>query len=575
MSSSPRRLPLLHAFTLPAMAGVAALTAAIGWLSYRSAYDAAQEQAARGLQAQVQRVGEAWSRRTAQAQSVLTVAFAEGVPAPVNLESGLDNLRERFWAAASIHPEPHGQVYFANRAGQYLAVRRLSTQDGEQVWRLDPAGPAQRQIFRPALGALQPPDVVADLPDPRQQAWFREAQAAEGAAWTAVELRPEQQSLTLSRARRVAGLGGVDDGVVATDIALRSLQDMLATARPGARGVAFIAEHDGLLLSDSEGRALHQQADGRWLRRTAAASGSPIMAAAYVAALPHLGGASVNKPSVVTVRDGMPEPMMAAFARLADPAGQDWAIVVAEPVADFSREIVANVARTAALGLLALAVLLVGGAWLQRRTARDAAELMRAAQAVGDGDLDHPPGPMAGAELEGVAESMRRMQLRLRTDRLTGLANRDALLTRLHDRMRPGRRQKDGPKLALMFVDLDRFKDVNDRLGHEAGDTVLATLGRRLRQTVRDTDLVARWASDEFVLLLDGVGSEDSAEFIRDQVERVLRDPVEISPGGPVAELAGTVGVALYPDDATDPDELMRAAEADMVRRKPASVSQW
>ena len=133
MSSSPRRLPLLHAFTLPAMAGVAALTAAIGWLSYRSAYDAAQEQAARGLQAQVQRVGEAWSRRTAQAQSVLTVAFAEGVPAPVNLESGLDNLRERFWAAASIHPEPHGQVYFANRAGQYLAVRRLSTQDGDSL----------------------------------------------------------------------------------------------------------------------------------------------------------------------------------------------------------------------------------------------------------------------------------------------------------------------------------------------------------------------------------------------------------------------------------------------------------
>ena len=124
----------------------------------------------------------------------------------------------------------------------------------------------------------------------------------------------------------------------------------------------------------------------------------------------------------------------------------------------------------------------------------------------------------------------------------------------------------------VIVIEVPAFGDLPPA---RAGDTVLATLGRRLRQTVRDTDLVARWASDEFVLLLDGVGSEDSAEFIRDQVERVLRDTVEISPGGPVAELAGTVGVALYPDDATDPDELMRAAEADMVRRKPASVSQW
>ena len=557
------------------MGGVLLLSGAIGAISYRSAYDAAQTQAARGLQAQVQRVGEAWARRTMQAEAVLTVAFPEGLAVPVTLGPGPDLLRQRFWAAASIHPEPHGQVYYGNRAGQYLALRRLSSQDAEEVWRAGPGASAQRQIVRPALGALQPTENAAEVGDPREQPWYRAAQSAESSAWTAVDLRPEQQSLTLARVHRVRGPEGIDEGVVATDLALRGLQALLQTARPGEQGVAFVAERDGRLLADDEGRALQQQADGRWLRRTAQTSGSPLMASAYAAVLPHLGGSSIDRPQVVAVAEGVPEPLLAAYGRLADPAGQDWAVVVAMPTAAFSASLWATAARTAALSLLALTVVLIGGALLQRRVSRDAAELVRAARGVGDGDLDQPPGPMASAELEAVAESMRRMQLRLRTDRLTGLANRDALLTRLHDRMRPGRRQNDGPLVALMFVDLDRFKDINARHGHEAGDTVLATLGRRLRQTVRDTDLVARWASDEFVLLLDGVGSEESAEFIRDQVERVLRDPVELTPGGELAELQGTVGVALYPGDATEPDELMRAAEADMVRRKPASVSQW
>jgi GGDEF domain-containing protein len=77
------------------------------------------------------------------------------------------------------------------------------------------------------------------------------------------------------------------------------------------------------------------------------------------------------------------------------------------------------------------------------------------------------------------------------------------------------------------------------------------------------------------VLLLDGVASAASADQVREQVERVLRDPVELGTGKDDVELVGTVGMALYPGDAHEPDELLRAADEDMIRRKPASVSQW
>jgi diguanylate cyclase (GGDEF)-like protein len=266
---------------------------------------------------------------------------------------------------------------------------------------------------------------------------------------------------------------------------------------------------------------------------------------------------------------------VASYSRITDGAGHDWTLIVAAPHSDFDAGLLANVAHTAAAALVAAALMLLIAAWIKRSLAGDAVQLAEAMQRIGDGDLDSPPGPMRSAELSALRDHLHRLQLRLRTDRVTGLANREAILNRLHDRMRPGRRHNDAPLLALLFVDLDRFKAVNERHGHEAGDFVLQTIGRRLRQTVRDTDLVARWAGDEFVLLLDGVGTAEHAHRARDQVERVLRDPVELGPGRDAVELDGTVGLALSPSQAGEPDQLIRQAEEDMFQRKPSSLSQW
>lgn len=123
--------------------------------------------------------------------------------------------------------------------------------------------------------------------------------------------------------------------------------------------------------------------------------------------------------------------------------------------------------------------------------------------------------------------------------------------------------------LALLFVDLDRFKSVNDRLGHEPGDRALLELGRRLRQAVRDTDMVARWAGDEFVVLLDGVAGQAAAERVRGDLEACLRRPLEVSAGQPAIVVGGSVGMAQYPRDAADLQGLIRVADEDIYRRKP------
>jgi diguanylate cyclase (GGDEF)-like protein len=259
----------------------------------------------------------------------------------------------------------------------------------------------------------------------------------------------------------------------------------------------------------------------------------------------------------------------AGFARVVDSAGLDWSVVVAVPRADFMAGVSANVARTVIAGLLAAALAVGLAMFIVRWVARDVERLADAARRVGQGDLDTPLGFQRTSELGELAQAFSEMQYKLRTDRLTGLANREAVMQRLKERMKSHRRTADAEGLAVLFVDLDRFKTVNDRFGHEAGDTVLSTMGLRLRKSVRDHDMVARWAGDEFIVLVDSVPDMRVAEQVRAQLEAALREPVEVHPGQPGVVLGGSVGLALYLGDASEPADLIRAADSDMYRRKP------
>ena len=122
-------------------------------------------------------------------------------------------------------------------------------------------------------------------------------------------------------------------------------------------------------------------------------------------------------------------------------------------------------------------------------------------------------------------------------------------------------------QLALLFVDADRFKQVNDERGHDAGDRVLVAIGRRIRAQVRDHDVVARLGGDEFAVLLDGLRGVRDAERIAEAIDAGMREPVTLH-GGASVEITLSIGVALFPQDATDAAGLLRAADRAMYRGK-------
>ncbi len=149
-------------------------------------------------------------------------------------------------------------------------------------------------------------------------------------------------------------------------------------------------------------------------------------------------------------------------------------------------------------------------------------------------------------------------------DSLTGLASRVVLNDRLHHAIVRARRQVG--QLAVLFVDLDRFKMINDSLGHSAGDILLKFVAERLRECVREGDTVARLGGDEFVIVIEDLGSADDALVVARKILQALQRPFRIEDQEFV--VTGTVGVSLYPGNGEDAETLMKNANTALHRAK-------
>jgi diguanylate cyclase (GGDEF)-like protein/PAS domain S-box-containing protein len=160
-------------------------------------------------------------------------------------------------------------------------------------------------------------------------------------------------------------------------------------------------------------------------------------------------------------------------------------------------------------------------------------------------------------------------------DKLTGLPNRAFFEETLE--LAISRARRHGHGIAVLDLDLDNFKLVNDSLGHRAGDQLLVQLAERLRETTRDTDLVARQGGDEFLMLLSDLeggpalhdesdGARIVAESVARRIQRTLQEPFVLD--GTAIRASGSIGVALFPQDGVDPETLLRNADTAMYEAK-------
>jgi diguanylate cyclase (GGDEF)-like protein len=259
-------------------------------------------------------------------------------------------------------------------------------------------------------------------------------------------------------------------------------------------------------------------------------------------------------------------------------------------------------------GLLAGAslVVLALGAWLgSRRTRRTLRALTEATRSLSQGDFQvevpirsrGPAGELARAFNEmahqlaasraQITNYQKSLESRVRdrtkelhsatqravqiaqTDPLTGLANRLLFRSKLEEAIKTAAADKS--RIAVLFVDLDYFKNFNDSLGHDAGDEVLQTAAARLKDAIRQDDLVARFGGDEFVVLITRLEAQHAAHValtVAEGIVEALDQPIEVS--GTRHSMPASVGIALYPQDGVDAGDLLKNADTAMYAAKQA-----
>jgi diguanylate cyclase (GGDEF)-like protein/PAS domain S-box-containing protein len=156
-------------------------------------------------------------------------------------------------------------------------------------------------------------------------------------------------------------------------------------------------------------------------------------------------------------------------------------------------------------------------------------------------------------------------------DSLTGLPNRVLFMDRLHQDIRKAQRSKHS--LTLIFLDLDRFKEVNDALGHDAGDQLLKETAQRLSSCVRTSDTVARLGGDEFTIILNNLSDSVSLERVAQNILERLAEPFRI--GEEMVYLSTSIGITIYPNDATDAEVLLKNADQAMYAAKDEGKNRY
>lgn len=274
---------------------------------------------------------------------------------------------------------------------------------------------------------------------------------------------------------------------------------------------------------------------------------------------------------------------------------QQFSQLLGQRLDDERERSAASVQHAAWLAALALLVLglfaLLSTLHLDRAVRRPLAQLSEWAQSVRAGRLDRRTG-LSGrnefgelaAVIDQMADSVERNLAELREEVLRRtraeevvqhLANHDALtglpsLRLLHDRLERSmvRALRDGQGVAVLFVDLNGFKPINDRWGHESGDAVLKAVAQRLQGGVREADTVGRIGGDEFLVILPDLSERSAAEQVRDKLDAALREPIYLPGPKTLVSLSAAIGIAMFPAMATDMTTLLRLADEDMYRVK-------
>ncbi|MEM9041995.1 MAG: diguanylate cyclase [Actinomycetota bacterium] len=408
-------------------------------------------------------------------------------------------------AAGAFVGLPSGEFVFVNRDGEGFSSKRITIEEGVRT--------VESQRLDAAFELLATEELLDDTYDPRERPWYRTAMDVESVAWTDpyVFFTTGKPGVTASHAVRDSS--GLVTAVVGIDVELDGLATLLENLGIAASGEAFVVSGDRVVAAPTSfGDQSTTDENGELRLLTLDEVGVPP---------PEVDGETVQTTTV----DGRRELVM--HQMLPSDRGVEWSVVVRAPESEFT-DVVDDQRRSLWWMTLGGGTVVLLGAFL----------------------------------LVWVTRPINRLQTEASTDPLTGLANRRALDDLVAELRRSA---ADGELVSVLALDLDGFKQLNDRFGHHRGDRALELVGERLLATVRTGDVVGRLGGDEFVVVQLVTTVDQATESARRILAAVAEELHERMPD---AAVGASGGLTVSSDEVARFDDLLREADAALITAK-------
>jgi diguanylate cyclase (GGDEF)-like protein len=471
-------------------------------------------------------------------------------------------------------------LYYGNEQGEFAGGGWPRGRDHPmQRHRVTPAQPELLQFFNTDdQGNIVAVDLETPGFDPRSRAWYQSAVEKGAATWSPIFTFQAFPAMAISASVPVYDDQGNLVGVFANNFFLTRISNFLASLEVGQTGQSFVVEPSGLVVAASTIEQPFTVVEGQAERYSLAENPDPVLKAAGDA-IATAGGLTNGTPRYareLTFDLGRDRHFL-QLTRYQDEYGLDWIVGVIVPEADFMAQIWAYRRTTLLLCLLALGISGSLGWLTARQIARPISRMSQAAQVMAAGDLSQPVQfPSSIVELSTLGRSFNQMAQQLAAsfaelqhqathDSLTQLPNRAALMTRLSDLITQTQGNPDR-RFAVLFLDLDNFKLVNDSYGHLIGDQLLIVVSQRIVKILPDKTLMVRFGGDEFVILLEEIETVSTATRVADRIAQVLSFPFKVEDHE--IYMAVSMGIVLSMSGETRASQFLRDADTAMYQAK-------
>lgn len=571
----PRLFTSLRAALLvPFVIVIALVAGTISLLSYKTGLEAVDELSEHLLLDISNRVVQATTRQLASSSVMLNVLAPPLGRSDTDPSTGrllpttLADFEQRMWIACNLFADERAYLYYGTAFGEFVGLQRDA--QGQFELRIREQNAANRTAYETTAPGLRGQVIRSDNYDPRVRPWYTMASQKRALTWSSVYVDFTTKALTVTLAKPIFAADGSQRGVIATDMPLTALAEFVRGLQVSQTGVAFIVEKNGSLIAASTQEKLFADSVQQPARLRADQSANPLVREAYAQLI--LGETS-NKSVVRGVEithhsfDNSKGRIHMSATAQRDAAGLDWMMVVAIPRADLMGNVQKTISQNIVIAVLAVGLAMALGLWFMNRISGDVLRLTDATRRLARGERTERLFSGRKDELGAIATAVEDFKDGLLIDPLTGALTRSTFEKRFATRIQAG-----DPHFALIFIDLDQFKRVNDRYGHAVGDIVLTVAAQRIAASLRTEDVLARYGGDEFVVLMSGLSTEDALASQIKRLSTMLDEPMLIE--GNALLTGGSCGGALYPLEGSTLDQLIQVADARMYDQKRLRASE-